>query len=112
MDLVEVLGAAEAFEAVVDAVGFAVEHDVDFPEGAFYFYEAVVEGVVMSLLEGEGSLFYSFLADEGDGGPVFGVGVELDLLGPDEGRIRDGGKRILDVGDAVLVGIRVSGILG
>lgn len=37
MDLVEVLAAAEAFEAVVDAVGFAVKHDVDFPEGAFDF---------------------------------------------------------------------------
>lgn len=51
----------------------------------------------MSLLEGEGGVFDGLLADEGDGVPVFGVAVELYLLGPDEGRIRDEGQRILDV---------------
>ena len=50
VNLVEVLAAAEALETVVNAVGFTVEHDVEFPEGAFYFYEAVVEGVVVGLL--------------------------------------------------------------
>ena len=105
VDLVEVLAAAEALEAVVNAVGFTVEHNVEFPEGAFYFYEAVVEGVVVGLLEGEGGFIYGLLADEGDVLPVFSVGVELDGLSPDEGRIRDGGQRILDVGDAVSVGV-------
>ena len=110
VDLVEVLAAAEALEAVVNAVGFTVEHDVEFPEGAFYFYEAVVEGVVVGLLEGEGGVFYGLLANEGDGVPVFGVGVELDGLSPDEGRIRDGGQRILDVGNAVSVGVGCVGV--
>ena len=55
-------------------------------------------------------MFYGFFADEGDGSPVFGVGVELDGLSPDEGRIRDGGKRILDVRDAVSVGVGCVGI--
>ena len=38
------------------------------------------------------------------------VGVELDGLSPDEGRIRNGGQRILDVGDAVSVGVGCVGI--
>ena len=59
----------------------------------------------MSLLKGEGGFFYGLLADVGDGVPVFCVRVEFDLLGPDEGRIRNGGQRILDVGDAVRVGV-------
>ena len=59
----------------------------------------------MGLLEREGGVFYGFLADIWDIGPVLVFAVEFYLFGPDEGRIRNGGQRILDVGYAVRVGV-------